>query len=323
MAGDTAPIDALVDALSQRGVHAQPIFVPSLKDADALAYLRQNCTESPPDLIISLTNFAATASDPSEPLNFAAQNCPILQAILSSDSHADWKNNTRGLNPRDLAMAVMLPELDGRLAGGVISFKQMGVIDPLTQFATAHHQPVPELIDHLADLALAWVALRRRPQAQKKIALVLGNYPVRDGRMANGVGLDTPQAVVDILAEMGSAGYQIGTPPPSAAALMTSLQNGATNDLTRRRERQSEILVDPTTIFYDLSDYQRAFAQLSPQLQESIRAQWGGAENDPYILQKPDGSFHFAIAGLVYQNIVVMLQPPRGYALSEEAAKLS
>ena len=321
VAGDMAAIDALVRSLSKRGAMAQPIFVPSLKDAEALAYLRHNCAESPPDLIITLTNFAAasvTASNPSEPVNFAAQNCPILQAILSSDSHADWQNNTRGLNPRDLAMAVMLPELDGRLAGGVISFKQMGSLDPLTQFATAHHQPVPELIDHLADLALAWVTLRRRPPANKKIALVLGNYPVRDGRMANGVGLDTPQAVVDILAEMGRGGYQIGTSPGSAAALMTSLQNGATNDLTRRRQNQSEILGDPTTIFYDLRDYQRAFAELSPQLQESLRAKWGDAENDPYLLQKPDGSLYFPIAALVFQNIVVMLQPPRGYALDEE-----
>ncbi|MCX8506251.1 MAG: cobaltochelatase subunit CobN, partial [Alphaproteobacteria bacterium] len=164
VAGDLAPIDALVGALRQRGAHAQPIFVPSLKDAEALDYLHHDCAENPPDLIITLTNFAAAAtaaaSNPSEPVNFAAQNCPILQAILSSDSHKDWQNNTRGLNPRDLAMAVMLPELDGRLMGGVISFKQMGVRDPHTQFATAHHQPVPELIDHLADLALAWVTLR-------------------------------------------------------------------------------------------------------------------------------------------------------------------
>ncbi|MCX8507149.1 MAG: cobaltochelatase subunit CobN, partial [Alphaproteobacteria bacterium] len=168
------------------------------------------------------------------------------------------------------------------------------------------------------DLALAWVTLRRRPQAQKKIALVLGNYPVRDGRMANGVGLDTPQAVVDILAEMGRAGYQIGAPPEEAADLMTALQNRATNDLARRRQRHSEILDDPTTIFYEITDYQRAFAQLSPHLQNSIRAKWGDAETDPYLLQKPDGSRSFPIAALVFQNIVVMLQPPRGYALDEE-----
>ena len=323
--GDVLVVNALAQALARRGLAARPFFVPSLKDADALRYLRAEFAAAAPATIISLTNFAAAAIDNNESnLNFLGLDCPIIQAIQASDDVDSWRAGNYGLTPRDLAMAVMLPELDGRLHGRIISHKATSIVDPVTEFAAAHHEPVPELIDAMADLVVAWVRLRYRANRDKKIALMLGNYPVRDGRMANGVGLDTPQATVDILAQMQGAGYEITDAPPNAQSLMDSLQSGATNDLAQRLARMGAIFGDQQTVYYSLADYQREFAKFSPDLQQNIIEKWGGAESDPFLTKISTGEFAFPLAAKIYGNVVVMLQPPRGYerGIGDEAGNL-
>ena len=184
------------------------------------------------------TAFAtATANDDAGVLSIC--DCPILQVAQAGMSHASWEASTRGLNPRDLAMHVVLPEVDGRIFANAIAFKERG--ESLAGFAPTTFQPVADRIDATADLAQAWVRLRRAERSVRRIALVLANYPNRDGRLANGVGLDTPQSLIDVLAAVRGEGYLTDQAPDEAAAMMDLLQEGPTNALEGRVSRSGGV----------------------------------------------------------------------------------
>ncbi|EPN13323.1 cobaltochelatase subunit CobN, partial [Pseudomonas syringae pv. actinidiae ICMP 19070] len=73
--------------------------------------------------------------------------------------------------------------------------------------------------------------MARLPNADKRVALILANYPTRDGRIGNGVGLDTPAATLNILRAMQAEGYPLAQLPDSGTELIQQLLGGVTNDL--------------------------------------------------------------------------------------------
>ncbi|WP_162873848.1 cobaltochelatase subunit CobN, partial [Pseudomonas viridiflava] len=89
----------------------------------------------------------------------------------------------------------------------------------------------PERMDFVAQLARRWILLGRLPNADKRVALILANYPTRDGRIGNGVGLDTPAAALNILRAMQAEGYPLAGLPDSGTELIHQLLGGVTNDL--------------------------------------------------------------------------------------------
>ncbi len=303
--GDTAAIAALRVALNARGLNAVCLFVTSLKDERSGAFLRAALAAYPPDIIINATAFAtATAHDDAGVL--AASGCPVLQVAQAGTSRESWEASSRGLTPRDLAMHVVLPEVDGRIFANVIAFKERadgdGSFEPVT------FQPVPDRVDATADLARAWVRLRRAKTPERRVALILANYPNRDGRLANGVGLDTPQSLIDVMAAMRGAGYAIDDAPDDAAAMMALLQQGPTNALIDRDARQGGAT-------WPLADYQLAFASLPVSVQRAVEARWGKAADDAHVL---DSSFRLGLHR--YGNVVVGVQPARGYNIDPKAS---
>ena len=92
-------------------------------------------------------------------------------------------------------------------------------------------------VAHLAALAAAWARLRLTPAHERNIAIVLANYPARDGRLANGVGLDVPASCVEVLSALGQAGYAVADAPTDGAELMARLAAGPTNELAGRASR--------------------------------------------------------------------------------------
>jgi cobaltochelatase CobN len=172
--GDTAGIDALRTALLARGLNAVCLFVTSLKDERSAAFLRAAVSAYPPDIIVNATAFAtATANDDAGILSIS--DCPILQVAQAGISRASWESSSRGLNPRDLAMHVVLPEVDGRIFADAIAFKERG--ESLAGFAPTTFEPVADRVEATADLALAWVRLRRAEPPARRIGIVLANYP--------------------------------------------------------------------------------------------------------------------------------------------------
>lgn len=306
-AADTRAIDALVEALRGEGLNPLPVFAASLKDPVAAATVGRLLADAPPDVVLNATGFALAdpagggAADP-----LAAPDAPVLQVVLSGTSEAAWRAGTRGLAPRDIAMNVALTEIDGRVLSRAVAFKGRMRRDDAAQTDIVAMQPAPDRVRFVAALAAAWVRLRRTPASRRRVALVLANYPNRDGRIGNGVGLDTPASAVAILTALAAAGYRVDAPPADGAELMARILAGPTNDSHRRRERQDgERLA--------LIDYSAFFGSLPLALQKSVLERWGPPEGDPAYVPGELDCGHFRIAALRFGNAVVGVQPARGY----------
>src|SRR5271170_2386813 len=225
--GNTAPVDALVGALSARRLRPLPIFLQSLKDGEATALLSGAFGAYPPSVILNATGFSVRAGAGEDPL--AAADCPVLQIVFSGGDEDSWRAETRGLHSRDLAMSVALPEIDGRILSRAVSFKAPIGRDPETEIELVGYRPVADRVAFVADLARNWARLRAKPQTERHVALILANYPNRDGHIGNGVGLDTPASALAILRALAEAGYRVEDIPDDPEALIRRLTAGPTN----------------------------------------------------------------------------------------------
>ncbi|MBI5164831.1 MAG: cobaltochelatase subunit CobN [Magnetospirillum sp.] len=307
LAGDTAPIDALLEALDAAGIDAAALFVASLKDPVAAGLVESVLGELAPDVILNATAFAVAAPGRPEDSPFAASDCPVLQVVLAGGSEAAWRSGSRGLGPRDIAMNVALPEVDGRILTRAVSFKQARR-DAATQCDLATHAPVADRVAFTAALAAAWARLRRKSPGERRVALVLANYPNRDGRIGNGVGLDTPAGTMVVLRALKDAGYAVSGLPADGNALIVRLQAGPTNDWTALGARaEGETL--------GLDAYRAFFATLPDAVQATVNDRWGAAETDPFCR---DGAFRLPVVR--FGAVAVAIQPARGYNIDPVAS---
>ena len=298
--GQTAPVDALARALAERGMAVTPIFVASLKDDVSVATVMRLFEADPPDIVINMTGFAVSAPGGRRvPTALEATGAPVLQAVLAGASREAWAASSQGLTARDLAMNVALPEVDGRVLSRAISFKAAETWDEATQCTIVAHRPVPDRIAFVADLAMGWARLRRTPASGRRVAMVLANYPNRDGRLANGVGLDAPAGTVEALRAMGRAGYDVGEPPADGDALIAHLKAGPTNAAADGRAVRETLC---------LNHYKAFLESLPTAIQDAVVARWGAPEADPFFR---DGAFALPLAR--FGNVLVGIQPARGY----------
>ncbi len=304
-ATNLAPIDGLVAALEQQGLCPLPIFVASLKDPVAAGVLEEVFAQTPPSVVLNATGFAvAKPGAVRTPGPLDKPGAPVLQVVFAGSNENSWRDGTRGLAARDIAMNVALPEVDGRVLSRAVSFKAEARFDDISQTSIVSYQPVPDRIEFVAALAAAWSGLATTPVSERRVACVLANYPNRDGRMGNGVGLDSPAAAAGILHEMAAAGYRIEDAPLDGNDLVERLKRGPTNAPDRQRE------ISETLSF---ADYSAFFARLPKSVQDKVSEKWGAPEDDPYYRPGELDCGAFAIPAFRAGNAVVGLQPARGY----------
>ncbi|HKY83167.1 MAG TPA: cobaltochelatase subunit CobN, partial [Sphingobium sp.] len=193
IAGTLDAVDAMVASLEAQGLNVLPVHVKALREPFAVEFLRAVMAAAPPDIILNATAFAASApGEPRTPSILEKADCPILQTIFASAEQSAWESSARGLGPRDLAMHIALPEVDGRLLTRAVAFKAAARFDERTECSIIVPKMLDDRVRFVARLAANWALLRRTRPAERRIALVLANYPNKDGRIGNGVGLDTP-----------------------------------------------------------------------------------------------------------------------------------
>jgi len=308
-AGDTAVVEALSGALAARGLNPLPLYVTSLKDGLATAIIAPLLQEASPAVVVNLTGFAlAPATDP-----LSSADCPVLQAVLASGTAEMWRSGTRGLAPRDIAMSVALPEIDGRVLGRAIAFKGSVGRDDACETDIVGMVPVADRVGFVADLAAAWARLRGKPREERRVAIVLANYPNRDSRIGNGVGLDTPASVVVALGALRDAGYRVVDPPADGAALIRRLTAGPTNDFRALDARLSEERLS-------LVDYTAFFGSLPEALRKRVSERWGPPERDPFYRPGELDCGTFRIPVMRCGNVAIGVQPARGYNVDPTAS---
>ncbi|MDW9415010.1 cobaltochelatase subunit CobN [Sinorhizobium meliloti] len=298
--GETKPVEALIEALAAEGVRALPVFVSSLKDPVSIGTLEAVFAEALPDVVMNATGFAVSAPGADrQPTVLESGGAPVLQVIFSGSSREAWETSAQGLMARDLGMNVALPEVDGRVLSRAVSFKAASVYDPLVEANIVGHEPLADRARFAARLAANWTKLRRTRPEGRRVAIVMANYPNRDGRLGNGVGLDTPAGTIEVLKAMTAEGYAVGNVPDDGDALIGFLMAGPTNAASRDREIRETI---------SLNRYKGFFDALPKKIQEEVTARWGAAEADPFFI---DGVFALPLAR--FGDVLVGIQPARGY----------
>ena len=280
VAADLEPVEALIRAFEARGHVVQALFAPSLKAPEAAGWLARQVAGFAPDAIVNATAFSGKGDGGASPLD--AGGVPVFQVALATSTREAWAGAERGLSPADLAMHVVLPEVDGRIMGGVASFKEPGARDPDLQFARYAHRAEPERIEAIVARVCNWLALSARPACARRPALILSTYPGKDWNMGHAVGLDAPASARAILCDLREAGYAI---PEAAEALERAL-------LSRE-------------VAWPLEAYRAALTRLPQALQDDLAEVWG----DP-AQEAEGGQFRFAACQL--GHALVALQPERG-----------
>jgi cobaltochelatase CobN len=285
---DTGPVDALIAALREKGFDAYGAFATSLKAPGVADWLGAHFAERRPAAIVNATAFSAVGDDGTTPFDVAS--CPVFQVALSTARREDWASSLRGLSPADLAMHVVLPEVDGRLHAGLVSFKSAGERDGDLQFAHVAHRPDNERIDAAIARVCAWHKLATTPAREKQLAIVLSSYPGRPHQIAHAVGLDALVSTETLLIDLGKAGFDVK--PVEAFVQQFS----------------------KATLTWSVDDYCATLKQLPQILQDKLDSAWGSPERDPQVR---DGEFHFT--AIRSGKAIIALQPERGELASRDA----
>jgi cobaltochelatase CobN len=304
LAGNTAFVDTLCAALAEKGAIPLPVFCGSLRSADAgLADLLR-----PAGAVIT-TVLAAGGSAAADATSeggwdaglLARLDVPVLQGLCLTSSHAQWEASNAALAPIDAAMQVAIPEFDGRLITVPFSFKEEGP-DGIPRYAAD-----PERTARLAGIAVRQARLARTPNSAKHVAIMLSSYPTKHARIGNAVGLDTPASAVGLLRAMRDAGYDLGDGfPEDGDTLIHSLIAAGGHDtewLTEDQLRTARARVP-------LTAYRRFFSDLPNDLASRLQAHWG---DPPGSLYTDEESGDIVLASLRFGNVVLMIQPPRGF----------
>jgi cobaltochelatase CobN len=309
--GNIAFVDALLAELQMRGLKGRAIYTQSLKDCEAdgtPSALKLLNTDQPVDAIISTLSFALGDLDQmpnADQKSFLQQiGVPIIQAITASSQRQQWQRSGRGLGPLDTAMNVAIPEFDGRIIGVPISFKE-----ETDSTGAARYVPDPERVARLIGIVQRQIALRRKPNAEKRIAFVLTNSSAKAQRVGNAVGLDAPASLIKLLKRMAAEGYTIGDLPESSDQLLLDLIDRCSYDQTWLTEAQLQRAYPVPA-----EQYQSWFAELPSALRANMEQQWGEAPGKAY--------FHkgaLCIPGAEFGNAFIALQPPRGYDMDPNA----
>lgn len=319
-AGNTDYAHALADAIDAAGGRGVPIYVTSLRDADDALLAKLAEFDA---LIVTVlaaggkVPAAAGAGEDDESWNvaqLAGLDVPILQGLCLTTSRETWLASDDGASPMDVASQIAIPEFDGRIICVPFSFKETDA-DGLPYYAAD-----PERCARMAGIALGYARLRHTPPQERKIALVLSAYPTKHSRIGNAVGLDTPVSAIRLLRAMREAGYDLGDGVPGLDPLPgvagedpdTTCGNALIHALIAAGGQDEEWLtsgqLNDNVIKVPATKYEQWFSELDPALASSMERAWGAAPGTLYVEND-----EIYAAGLVSGNLVIIVQPPRGF----------
>ncbi|HZQ78465.1 MAG TPA: cobaltochelatase subunit CobN [Acidimicrobiia bacterium] len=318
LAGNTTFVDDLCAALEARGANPLACWCYSLRpdergDVPVISRHLEGRVDAVVTTVLAMGQAGAGGSGASPgdsgadswdvPV-LARLDVPVVQAVAATTSRAAWEEHDVGLSPLDTAWSVALPEFDGRIISVPLSFKEIVDDGDDLGLPVVAYRTVADRVGRVAGTAARLAGLRRQPNQDKKIAVVLSAYPTKRGRIGNAVGLDTPASVVDLLHALRAAGYRVDGIPADGDTLMAELIDRFSYEHESLTAAQLERAVGAV----DAADYAGWFAELPKPLRDNVVEHWGEPPGGVYV---HDGAIR--LAGLDLGHVLVMVQPPRGF----------
>ncbi|MCA1008406.1 cobaltochelatase subunit CobN [Rhodococcus hoagii] len=319
LAGNTTYIEALCRAIEDAGANPLPIFCASLRTAPADLLETLGRADAMVVTVLAAggtkpANAQAGGDDEAwDVAELAALDVPILQGLCLTSSREAWEANDDGMSPLDVATQVAVPEFDGRLITVPFSFKEIDA-DGLTAYV-----PDAERAARAAGIAVRHARLRRIPNPDKKIALMLSAYPTKHARIGNAVGLDTPASAIDLLTAMREHGYDLGPVDGDDALPGLAAKDGDAliHALIAAGGQDPDWLtadqLEGNPIRISAARYREWFATLPQDFRDGVEEHWGAAPGELYVDRSSDPDGEIVIAAIRAGNVVLMVQPPRGF----------
>ncbi|MEB3297393.1 MAG: cobaltochelatase subunit CobN [Cyanobacteriota bacterium] len=307
-ASDLALMEACLKALRDQGLAPRALWVSGLRDPAVQRGVGDLLVREGVELVLCCTAFASVQvaeAGLGSPL-WERLGVPVLQVLTSGRSRQSWASSSIGLGPTELGLQIALPELDGRITTRIGAFKESPLSSERLASALPRFQPDYERLDWIAELAARWIRLRRTPTGQRRVALVLANYPNRNSRVANGVGLDTPASVAAMLGWLSQVGYSLGEDLPGDGQVLIER-------LLAVRSNDPESGHRPPLDHLSLSVYKHWYASLPASGRQRLESVWGAPECDRSLEPTAEGTPGFPIRGLRFGTVALLLQPERGY----------
>lgn len=320
--GNTAFAHALADAIDATGAATGvPVFAGSLRSAPDDLYEALGTLDA-----LIVTVLAAGGSVPASASaggedeawdveRMAALDIPVLQGLCLTSSRADWEASDDGVTPLDSANQIAIPEFDGRIITAPFSFKE------LDEQGLPHYVADPERTARVARIAVNHARLRHTPNPDKRLALVLSAYPTKHARIGNAVGLDTPVSAIRMLRRLREEGYDLGQDNEVVRILDTiAAEEGDTaagdaliHALIAAGGQDEEWLTNAQLtdahVRISKADYDRWTADLPADLREQMVETWGPTPGKLFVNDNDE----LVLATLQAGNIVILIQPPRGF----------
>ncbi|HEY1465678.1 MAG TPA: cobaltochelatase subunit CobN [Acidimicrobiales bacterium] len=333
VSGNTRFVDELCDGIRAKGANALPVYGYSLRADGATddgssprSPVVELLAAHEVDAVITTVLAAGSLDEEAECWDagaLAGLEVPVVQAICATVPSSAWESSSTGLSPMDVAMAVAIPEFDGRIVTVPFSFKETVDADDVLGSPVTAYRTVPDRVARVAGLAVRLARLRRTPPSDKRIALVLSAYPTKRSRLGNAVGLDTPASVIDLLHALRDAGYQVDRIPASGDDLMAELADALTYERDTLSPAQSARAVGR----WSGRAYRSWFAGLPADLQTTMDEAWGPAPGTVYVepaepqrrgaLAGPgvsgESDVELVFTGIDLGGVLVTVQPPRGF----------
>ncbi len=346
---NTRYVDAQVRALEAQGANALPVFCnpasdeAGQQDAEWVTeeWLLDEEGEQVVDAVCSSFMFSLSmdergrsASDEgagAEDVFLDRLGVPVIQTVTTMRSRSRYQGSDTGVMGFELALSVALPEFDGNVITHPISGKERTDDEAGIGSAPKQHFPIAERVDHAARLAVNWARLRYLDNDEKRIAVVLHNYPPSDDGIGTAFGLDSPESTVNLLSELADRGYDLGSEAPGATGNASEAPGATGNASEERRDPRDgrlpddgQSLVERLTSQLTLDDrwvapedvrersvdvvgreqYREWFGGTDERFQANVREEWGDPPDRP-----------FAIPGVEFGNVLVTVQPPRGFGM--------
>ncbi|MCB1672724.1 MAG: magnesium chelatase subunit H [Gammaproteobacteria bacterium] len=296
LAGNSAHYDSVIAAFEERGLEVIPVFASGLDMRPAVEKFFMQKGRSTVDAVVSLTGFSLVGGPAYNDSRAAEEmlarlDVPYITAqAVEFQSLDQWQESERGLMPVEATMMVAIPELDGATGSCVFGGRSSHAVDGRP---SNDMQAQPERVATLAARVERLVVLRHTARSERRVAIVLFNFPPNSGSTGTAAHLSVFASLHNTLRALRDQGYTVEV-PDSVESLRDRILNGNAPLNGTQANVHTRITVD---------DHVRG----QPWLQE-IEAQWGPAPGK----EQTDGRNLF-ILGERFGNVLVGIQPAFGY----------
>ncbi|MCS6861270.1 MAG: cobaltochelatase subunit CobN, partial [Abditibacteriales bacterium] len=226
-------------------------------------------------------------------------SAPVLQGVQLMDMNVDeWESGAGIRGGVTMAIWMLQPELQGHIEPIVVAYRER-TPDGFTM------KPIPDRLAKLAQRALAWARLKRKPNREKRIAVI--HYAM------GAAYLDVPKSLWRLLTALQERGYSVEL-PDSESHLLEMLQAARFPENLTDARTLSEVARSPHFIGIEADDYQRWFAALPEKVKAQV-VQWWGAP--PGKLMVHEGKIWLPCVSL--GTIAIVPLPPRADPNREDA----